>query len=238
MNRAARERVPQRSSHGRPALPGCLALAVLLLLAAVGAAGCDAFAYLLVKTVGPFVPEDEHKAEYDLTGRSVVVLVDMKDPMVATEFPRLAMSLADEIGKFLAGEKACGPVVPQRSVEAARRKERRFEQWSVAQVGRYFNTDLVLHVELFEFRLKDSPRSNVYSGYAEAAVRIVTPETSEQVWPLLAAARVVTAEALPDAVTDEAGRQEKDLIEGFGEKIARHFVTYTLSSLPLRPKVK
>ena len=57
-------------------------------------------------------------------------------------------------------------------------------------------------------------------------------------WPLLAAARVVTAEALPDAVTDEAGRQEKDLIEGFGEKIARHFVTYTLSSLPLRPKVK
>ncbi|KPK50999.1 MAG: hypothetical protein AMK72_00905 [Planctomycetes bacterium SM23_25] len=216
----------------------CLALWALLTLAAACGAGCDAFAYLLVKTVGPFVPEDEHKAEYGLSGRSVVVLADLKDPLVASEFPRLAMVLADEIGKFLAEQKACGPVVSQHSVEAARRTERDFERWSVAQVGTYFNTDLVLHLELFEFRTRDNPNSNVYRGYAEAAVRIVDPETNEQVWPVLAAARIVTAEALPDAVTDEPGRQEKILIEGFAEKIARHFCTYKLSEMPLRPKVK
>jgi len=230
----SRTRAGQRPAGGRRALT----LSVLLLLAACLGAGCDAFAYLLVKTVGPFVPEDEHKAEYDLTGRSLVVLVDMKDPMVATEFPRLAMSLADEIGAFLAEHDACGPVVSQHSVEAARRTERGFERWSVAQVGRYFNTDLVLHLDLFEFRLKDSPQSNVYRGYAEAAVRIVNPETDKQVWPLLAAARVVTAETLPDAVTDEPSRRERTLAEGFAEKVARHFITYKLSSLPIRPKVK
>jgi len=82
-------------------------LAILTLAAACGA-GCDAFAYLLVKTVGPFVPENEHKAEDDLTGRSGVRLVDLKDPLVASEFPRLGMSLGDEIGTFLADQEACG----------------------------------------------------------------------------------------------------------------------------------
>ncbi len=216
----------------------CLAMLTLLTLAAVSCAGCNILAYILVKTVGPFVPEDEHKAEYDLTGRSAVVLVDLKDPLVASEFPRVAVSLADEIGNFLAEEKACGPVVSQHSVEAARRTERGFQQWSVAQVGKYFNTDLVIHLELFEFRLKDSPNSNVYRAYAEAAVRIVSPETGEQVWPILAAARLITAEGLPDARVDEPGRQEKILVEGFAEKIARHFCTYKMSELPLRPKVK
>jgi len=95
-----------------------------------------------------------------------------------------------------------------------------------------------MHLELFEFRLKDSPNSNVYHGYGEAAVRIVSPETGEQVWPILAAARVVTAEALPDASVDDPARQETILVEGFAEKIARQFCTYKLSEQPLRPKVK
>lgn len=216
----------------------CLAMLASLTLLAAAGAGCDAFAWILVQTVGPFVPEDEHKAEYDLKGRSLLVLVDLKDPMAASEFPRLEMSLADEIGKFLAQHDACGPVVPQHSVEATRRTRRGFQQWSVAQVGEYFNVDLVMHLELFEFRLKDDPNSNVYRGYAEAAVRLVSPETGEQVWPVLAAARLIRAETLPDADADEPGRQETILVEGFAEKIARHFCTYKLSELPLRPKVK
>ena len=215
-----------------------LSILVILLWAVACGAGCEAFAYLLVKTVGPFVPENEHKAEYDLKSRSLVILVDVKDPLVASEFPRLAMSLGDKIGTFLADQEACGPVVSQHSVEAARRTERGFRKWSVAQVGKYFNTDLVMHLELFEFRLKDSSASDVYHGYGEAAVRIVSPETGEQVWPMLAAARVVTAEALPDASVDDPARQETILIEGFAEKIARQFCVYKLSDEPLRPKVK
>lgn len=230
--------VLRRSHTPWESLRQYLAILAILTLAAACGAGCQAFAYLLVKTVGPFVPENEHKAEYDLTGRSLVILVDLKDPLVASEFPRLAMSLGDEIGTFLADQEACGPVVSQHSVEAARRTERGFRQWSVAQVGKYFNTDLVMHLELFEFRLKDSSNSNVYHGYGEAAVRIVSPETGEQVWPMLAAARVVTAEALPDASVDDPARQETILVEGFAEKIARQFCVYKLSEQPLRPKVK
>jgi len=215
-----------------------LACVALVAVALAGGAGCDAFAWLLVQTVGPFVPEDESQAEINLENRSLVILVDTKDTGLAAEFPRIEISLADALAKVLAEKKACGPIVPAHSVEAVRRSEAGFAGWSVAQVGEYFNTDYVLHVELFEFRLKDNPSSNVYRGYAEAAVRLVSPDSGEQVWPVLAAARLVKGETLPDADPEETGQQERVLVEGFAEKIARHFYTYKLSELPLRPKVK
>jgi len=214
------------------------AVLAAVLLAAILAAGCQEVAYVLVRTVGPFVPEDEHKADYDLTGQSVLVLVDVEDPAVASEFPRAETLLADGIAETLDEHRGSGPVVPVRSVMAARRLEPGFDTWSVARAGTYFNVDLVLHVQLFEFRVKDSPSSNVLHGYAEAAVRLVSPETGEQVWPVLSEARLETAEALPEADVQKAPEHEEDLARGLGAKIARRFCTYKLSALPLRPKVK
>jgi hypothetical protein len=191
-----------------------------------------------VKTVGPWVPEDTVEAEYKLEGKSVLVLVDVKDPAMAAEYPRVDVELADQIGRALQEKKASGPVVPGRSVQTARRAEPEFPRWSVAQVGQYFNVDYVLHVEVMEFRLKDSLNSNVFRGYAETSVRLVSPETGEQVWPVLAAARLLSAETMPDQTADDAAQQESILTEGLAGKIARHFYTYKKDDLPLRPKVK
>jgi hypothetical protein len=209
-----------------------------LAAAALAAPGCSQFAWLLYHTVGPFVPEDQVAAEFDLKNRSVLILVDSRDPMMSTDFPRVEVRLAEELGKFLQSKQAVGPLVPAHSVEAARRANTDFGEWSIAQVGQYFNVDVVVHIELFEFRLKDAPGSNVYRGYAEAAARAVNPQTGEQAWPVLSAARLVKAEALPDASTDEPAAQETILVEGFAEKLGRLFITYKPAELPIRPKVK
>jgi len=219
-------------------LPRPSLLLAMCLASACLPAGCQEAAYILTKTIGPFVPEEKHEAEYDLAGASVLVLVDVEDPTVASEFPRAETLLAKGIAETLKAHEASGPVVPVRSVLAARRMEPDFARWSVARAGEYFNVDVVLHAQLFEFRIKDSPASNVLRGYAEAAVRLVSPETGEQVWPVLAEARLVTAEALPDAEVQEAARHEENLATGLGGKIARNFCTYKLSEQPLRPKVK
>jgi len=213
-------------------------LLLAAVLATAACTGCDWLAYGLIKTIGPFVPEDKHEAEYDLAGSSVLVLVDVEDPTVASEFPRADTLLARGIAETLEAHEASGPVVSVRSVLAARRMEPDFARWSVTRAGKYFNVDVVLHAQLFEFRIKDSPSSNVLRGYAEAAVRLVSPETGEQVWPVLEEVRLVTAEALPEAETEEATRHEEDLARGLGKKIGRHFCTYKLNELPLRPKVK
>ncbi len=226
------------SAAGFPRAPGMAAAVAVAALGLASAGGCDAFAYVLVKTVGPFVPEEEHQAEFDLTGKSVLVLVDVQNPTVSSEHPRVETLLAEGVLETLKAHQATGPLVPVRSVQAARRLEADFPRWSVVKVGKYFNVDMVLHVQVFEFRIKDNPGSNVLRGYAEAAVRIVSPETGEQVWPMLAEARLVTAEAMPEPDLQKAAQYEEDLARGLGEKIARHFCTYKPSELPLRPKVK
>ncbi len=213
-------------------------LALALVAASACAGGCDAFAWILVKTVGPFVPEDKVKAEYSLAGKSVLVLVDMADPALVSEHPRLEMALAEAVRKTLQEHQASGPIVPAASLAAARRTERDFARWSIAQIGRYFNVDLVVHVEVYDFRLRDSPGANVFHGYAEAAVRVVSPETEKQEWPALAAARLVTAETLPDVQPEEASELATLLTEGLADKVARQFFTYKPADLSLRPKVK
>lgn len=215
--------------------------ALLLVLAAAfawSAAGCQALRYLAAKTIGPLMPEDEVEAQCSLKDRSVLILVDTRDPGLASDYPRLRSSLADAIGKTLADEKACGPVVPSRSVEAARRAERDFNQWSVAEAGKYFNVDMVVHVEIFEFRLKDIGGSNLFDGYVEAGVRVVNPQSGEQVWPVLSAAKRITGETAPDVDAPGPVAQQAILVEGYGEKVARLFYTYKVNDLSMRPKVK
>lgn len=214
-----------------------LILAVLA-LAALGAVGCQEFAWILTNTIGPFVPEDKVEAQYSLKGKSVLILVDTKDATLASEYPRIEVTLADAISKCLATAKACGPIVSSHSVEAARRSEPGFREWSVEEVGKYFNVDLVIHLELFTFRVKDDPGANLFHGYAEASVRVVAPETGDQVWPVLAAARVINAETVQGTEPEREDQQEPNLVEGFADKIARLFYTYKKDDLPIRPKVK
>jgi hypothetical protein len=218
--------------------PRARSLVALVLLASVLGAGCDQTAWILVKTVGPWIPEDKVEAECRLGGQSVLVLVDMADPAVASAYPRLELMVSDGICKALERKGVAGPIVPVHSLAAARRTEPDFARWSVAQAGRYFNVDLVVHVELYEFRLKDSPGGNVFHGYAESAVRVVSPETGKQVWPVLASARLVTAETTPDVQPEESAEVATILAEGLADKIARHFYTYKKDDLPMRPKVK
>ena len=218
--------------------PRARSLVALVFMASVLGAGCDQAAWILVKTVGPWVPEEKVEAEYRLGGQSVLVLVDVADPAVASAYPRMELIVSDGICKALEREGAAGPIVPVHSLAAARRTEPDFARWSVAQVGRYFNVDLVVHVELYEFRLKDSPGGNVFHGYAESAVRVVSPETEKQVWPVLASARLVTAETMPDVQPEESAEVATILAEGLADKIARYFYTYKKQDLPMRPKVK
>jgi len=213
-------------------------LAILALAAALALGGCQPFAWLLVQTIGPFVPEDESEAEFNLQGKSVLILVDAKDPALASDNPRLESAMAEAIGKELQTHKACGPVVPAHSVDAARRAEPQFGEWSVVQVGKYFNVDYVLHVEVSDFHLKDNPGSNVYHGHCEAAIRIVSPESDQQVWPVLSAARLVVGDTQPDVESQERLEQETILVDGYAAKVAKLFYTLKKDDLPMRPKVK
>jgi hypothetical protein len=211
---------------------------VLLVLGAGAPFGCQKLAWVLVQIVKPWTDEETTQAQYDLKNKSVLVLVDTKDSALASDMPWLESAMSEAIGKVLSENQACGPVVSGRSIEMARKAEPRFSEWSVVQVGKYFNVDRVLHVELSMFRLRDDAQSNVYHGYAEAAVRIVDSETGQQVWPVLSAARLMQAETQPGVEAETRSEQESILVDGFADKIARQFFSYKTEDLSIRPKVK
>lgn len=226
-------RTPADRGHGRGAL-----LVPLLVLGLAAGGGCDAFAWILTKTIGPWVPEDESVAEYSLEGKSVLVLVDTEGAALSAAYPRLETVLAERVIKILADRHAAGPLVPTHGVDAARRAEPDFERWTVVQAGKYFNVDLVLHIQMSEFRLKDSPESTVFNGCGEAVVQVVSTESAQRVWPVLASARIVRVASVPGTEPEEATEMEQIMTDGLADKIARYFFTYKKSELPMRPKVR
>jgi hypothetical protein len=213
-------------------------LFLLLVAGALATAGCQQTAWLLVQIVRPWVEEETVEAQYDLKDKSLLILVDIRDPALASEYPRLPGMLGEAVARALTEHKACAQIVPIRSLEAIRKSEPGFEDWSVAQVGKYFNVDLVLHVRVHDFRLRDDPTSNVYHGYGETALCLVAPETGEQVWPVLASARLMAAETMPGVEAESLSEQENILVDGIGEKLARLFYTYKIEDISLHPKVK
>jgi hypothetical protein len=221
-----------RTAPGR-----ALALVLLAGLLAVGA-GCQQLAWILSKSFALVTPEEESVAEHSFQGKSVLVLVDSQDSALEGEFPRVEQGIARQIVKILEERKAAGPIVPARSVDAARRVEPGFDKWSVAEAGRFFNVDLVLHIQLTNFRIKDTPESSVFHGCGEAVCQIVAAESGQKVWPTLAAARIIRAESVQGTEPEEAPEMEQMMVEGLADKIARHFFTYKKEELPLKPKVK
>lgn len=85
----------------RPSTRHVVMALLLAATAAASAAGCQAFAWVLTKTIGSFIPEDTVQAEYDMRGRSLLVLVDVQDPTLADEHPQVESALASAIGKAL-----------------------------------------------------------------------------------------------------------------------------------------
>jgi hypothetical protein len=214
--------------------------AVLLVLMAAAAltTGCNVLGFIAAKTAQLTTAEDEITAQFDISDKSVLVLIDVPDPSLASQYPHLQMAMEEAINKVLLEHKACPNVVAARSVEVARKTEPHFSTWSVSQIGKYFNVDLVLYVEMYDFRLKDEPASNVYHGYAEGTVRLVSPDEGEQVWPVLSSARLLSSETMPGVEAEEAGEQQSIIIDGFGEKIARLFFTYSRDEIPVHIKVR
>jgi hypothetical protein len=215
-----------------------MAALLLVMACTAGAVGCQKAAWGLVQIVRLWTPEEEVEAQYALEGKSVLVLVDTKDSQLASDWPHLNQAMADAINKVLSDHNACGPLVSARNVETVRKTEPQFTKWSVVQVGQHFNVDRVIHIEMAQFRLRDSAGSNVYQGYAQAAVRVVDIDAGQQVWPQLSSARLIDGQTQPDVEAEGMTEQQEILIDGFADKVARMFFTYKKEELSIRPKVK
>ena len=203
----------------------------LLLVGFVGllsTSGCPLAAYLAAISQGP----QEHKATYELkdevTGGKVVVWVRA----IPEELEARDVSVRDLLGRQVTAILKTDSKVPMISYDQVARLLRRrpvIAQATAQQVGRKVGAGKVIYIDVREFALRDTPRSNILRGRLHATVAIIDVASGAQDWPTGTEGHSVKHE---DRTREpERGSQNaqiiREVIAASAEKIAKLFYTYT-----------
>jgi hypothetical protein len=200
-------------------------LAVLLLaatMAALGAGGCQ---WLTAWMFAERHPMKDVKAEYALTADRLVIVpyasteVLFTDSMVAVEISR---DLINEIMKNLGATKIKTIVHP---VEVQRWQDANLEwpNMSLSDIGKTFQADTVLYVELERYSMIEENSANLYRGRVRARIQVVHPGAErnpaydtvvETVFPADGPAGVTST-------TEQMVRTYTNLV--FASDVAQHF---------------
>ncbi len=139
---------------------------VLLLLALGGASGCQMFA--LVRDTRQKVP-----AEFDKLSAGRVVVVVWTPPETLFHYPHARFEIASHVGDKLRVEMSSRQmkldVVDPREVEDFLQRVPD-AQVDPQRVGRNFNADYAVYIELTEFQMRDASRPQFVQGRLGASV--------------------------------------------------------------------
>lgn len=143
---------------------------VLLTLTVVGLAafgGCAAIAW----PIAAFAPAPKVEAQYELpAGRRVLVFPD--DLINPISYPPLKRSLAEKLNKQLAEHVVAEQTVPYNELLNLSTTEG-FDRLPVDRVGAKLGADVVVYVDIDEFRLKNDAAEPLWSGKLTVFVRVV-----------------------------------------------------------------
>jgi len=148
-------------------------LGAVALAAVAGTGGC----WLVPYFVQDRHPKETIKAEYPLEADRLIIIpyasteVLFSDPRLPLEISR---DLINEIAKRLGPKRVkifINPVEVQRWQEA----NLEWPNISLVEMGKGFNADTVLYVELERYSLMEENSANLYRGRVRARIKVVQP---------------------------------------------------------------
>ena len=139
---------------------------MLALFLAPLAVGCDAIRQIALQTA----PKSENVvAEFNrLPGKTVLVSVWVP-PEVKWDYPHIRLDFASHVGAYLKENVKHVTLVDPYQVEAYLDKSPRIEVDPV-ELGRHFHADMVVHLGLYQFSVRDPGYSQYYRGRAASSV--------------------------------------------------------------------
>ncbi len=157
----------QHPLSGRPSLKGAVGLALALALAPL-AVGCDAIRQIALQTA----PRTETvPAEFNrLPGKNVLVSVWVP-PEIKWDYPHIRLDLAAHVGAYLKQNVKNVSVVDPYQVEGYLDKSTKAEVDAV-ELGRQFHADMVVHLGVYQFSVRDPGYSQYYRGRAASSVEV------------------------------------------------------------------
>lgn len=144
-----------------------LRMSVLLAAIATVAAGCQLFAI-------PFADRDPKRtipAEYHLTAERLLIFPYVSYD-ISYDFPTLPLDLIQQVMLRLSKDDITGVIDP-REVIVYQQNNLDWQSMPIERIGRLFNADKVLYIELESFRLMELQSANLYRARAEATIQVV-----------------------------------------------------------------
>ncbi len=120
-------------------------------------------------------PTKTVKADYPyLVGKRVCILV-RADMETLFEYPHVQWELADHVRVALEAHVEGVKAVDPRRVVDYQRREADWERMDPALIGRHFNADRVLDLELTQYTTREPESPHLYRGHVTAVVRVYRP---------------------------------------------------------------
>lgn len=139
-----------------------------LLLCVALVVGCALFKSMAVYTA----PKMEKIAEEykGLAGKNVLVFVWVP-PEIKWDYPHIRLDLAAYLGAYLKENVDNVSIVDARRVEDYLAKSRQFES-DPTEVGRHFRADVVVHLAVYRFSIRDPGMAEHYRGRIASSVEV------------------------------------------------------------------
>lgn len=186
----------------------------------------------------PLIFVGEHKkkisAEFDKLERSRVAILVWTDPATLFDYPHARFELATYVGEKLTFEMAQRSkgleLVDPRDVEDFLQREIDAQIDPVA-VGRRFDVDYVIYLEIFEFQIRDAQVPELLRGRVDASVSVhdirADPDRARRYE--LTPVRCTYPERGPVILSaTNAPLVRRSTYQKFAEHVARKFYEYTV----------
>ncbi len=210
-----------------------------VLTAALSAApGCSTVEYLVYKTGLMFTPPRKTKPLVKLNDSDVLLLVDVADQRLLSEYPMVRFRAGKAFHAELTERGAARRVVDPRKVLAYSQGDPDYVRKSAAEIGRHFGVDCVVQLVIQSHVLDKTLVGDRYGGESVVALRVIDAKANRQIFPDLEQFHVVEART-PTGISAQSRQEaEKVLLEGLARKVGHIFAAYEVEERPEHPEVQ
>jgi hypothetical protein len=137
---------------------------------------------MLAWTAEQFAPKKKVPAQYE-PPKNQVVLVLVDDLQHPVTYEPIKYKLTRGLNELLEAHKVAADTVPYDYLQQFRFSAEGYNAMGVAEIGQGVGADLVLHVQITDFSLRDNSVSDLWHGRMKVAVRWVHVRRQEKLWP-------------------------------------------------------
>jgi hypothetical protein len=197
---------------------------LLLLGAGILVAGCGGCAFIKAASYFLQPTSETINPEFKGLASKEVLIYVWAPPEITWDYPKLRLDLSAYLGDYLKEKVPKARMVDALTVERYLEQQNTLEQ-DPAELGKHFKADVVLHLSVYEFSIRDPDMAHFYRGRLGASVQVYDMVKSEEPErTTLQDAKVIVPEDAPIGIENTtADRIRQATYDAFTVEVGKKF---------------